>query len=242
MISYENTRVAVFIDTQNMYYSARNLYGQKVNFGNIVKEAVGERQLISATAYVVATKQGDETPFFEALGKAGIRIKEKQLMEYLSGVKKADWDVGITVDAIAALDMVDTIILISGDGDFVNLARFVQNHGRRFEVMSFRETTAGTLVEAADKYTNFSDDKSTYLIGYSRKSPIHMTRGGEALVEQDQAAAEEKALSEKKTPTTREAKKTPAKKPAKKTATTSTTTKPEKNASSESARSRRLSF
>jgi uncharacterized LabA/DUF88 family protein len=169
-----------------MYYSARNLFGRKVNFGNVVSETVGTRQLIRAIAYVVSTEGKEESPFFEALNKAGIQTKEKQLMEYMSGIKKADWDVGITVDAMSIVDSVDVIVLVSGDGDFVPLAQYVKSHGRRFEVASFRETTASSLLEWADSYTNLSDDKRKYLIGKARLPAARMTKGGEAFVEKDQ--------------------------------------------------------
>lgn len=187
MLNFDNQRVAVFIDTQNMYYSARNLFGKKVNFGDVVSEAVGKRQLIRATAYVVSTESGEESPFFDALNKSGIQTKEKELVEYFSGIKKADWDVGITVDIMSILDSIDVIILVSGDGDFVQLAQYVKAHGRRFEVVSFRETTSSKLLEWADHYTNLSDDKRAFLIGKARRPPTHMTKGGEAFVEKDQA-------------------------------------------------------
>ena len=163
-IAKPDQRVAVFIDTQNMYYSARNVHNRKVNFGNIVKDAVGDRRLVRAFAYVVSTKTGEEAPFFDALRKAGIETIEKELMEYLSGLKKADWDVGITVDAIRTLDMVDVIVLVSGDGDFIPLVEYVKSRGRIMEVMSFRETTSTKLVEAIDDYTNLSDHKRRYLM------------------------------------------------------------------------------
>lgn len=169
MISKPDQRVAVFIDTQNMYYSARNVFNRKVNFGNIVKDAVGDRKLIRATAYVVSTKTKEEAPFFEALKNIGIDLKEKELMEYISGLKKADWDVGIAVDAIKTLDMVDVVVLVSGDGDFIPLAEFVRSRGRIMEVMSFRETTSTRLTEAVDKYTNMSDNKRRYLISAPRR-------------------------------------------------------------------------
>ena len=169
MISRPDQRVAVFIDTQNMYYSARNVFNQKVNFGNIVKDAVGERKLVRAIAYVVSTKTGEETPFFEALKKLGIETKEKELMEYASGLKKADWDVGIAVDAIKIMDMVDVIVLVSGDGDFIPLVEYIKNRGRIVEVSAFRETTSSRLVESVDKYTNMSENKRRYLIADVRK-------------------------------------------------------------------------
>ncbi|MFH1314897.1 MAG: NYN domain-containing protein [Candidatus Uhrbacteria bacterium] len=170
MISRPDQRVAVFIDTQNMYYSARNVFNQKVNFGNIVKDAVGERKLVRAIAYVVSTKTGEETAFFEALKKLGIETKEKELMEYASGLKKADWDVGIAVDAIKILDMVDAIVLVSGDGDFIPLVEYIEARGRIMEVVAFRETTSSRLIERVDKYTNLSENKKRYLITTAPKN------------------------------------------------------------------------
>ena len=169
MISRPDQRVAVFIDTQNMYYSARNVFNRKVNFGNIVKDAVGDRRLVRAIAYVVTTKGGEETPFHEALKKLGIETKEKELMEYASGLKKADWDVGIAVDAINILDMVDVVVLVSGDGDFIPLVEYVKGRGRIMEVAAFRETTSSRLIEKIDKYTNLSENKKRYLITASKK-------------------------------------------------------------------------
>src|SRR3989338_3115185 len=97
-LKHPEQRVGVFIDVQNMYYSARNLFNRKVNFGAIVKKAAGDPPLIRPIAYVVSTKSGENKPFFEALNKLDIETKEKELMEYVGGNKKADWDVGICVD------------------------------------------------------------------------------------------------------------------------------------------------
>jgi uncharacterized LabA/DUF88 family protein len=165
---HSDQRVGIFIDTQNMYYSARYLFGRKVSFSNIVEDAVAGRKLIRAIAYVVSTKGQEEKPFFEALQKAGIELREKELMEYFSGQKKADWDVGLAVDAIRMLDMLDVVVIVSGDGDFLPLVDYVKGRGRIVEVMSFRETTSSKLVEAVDRFTNLSDDKKRYLIGPMR--------------------------------------------------------------------------
>lgn len=181
MIQHPDQRVAVFIDTQNMYYSGRYVHGRKVNFGNIVSEAVHGRKLIRAVAYVVKTKTAEEQPFFEALQKLGIELREKELLEYYSGQKKADWDVGLAVDVIRMLDMVDVVILVSGDGDFVPLIEYAKSRGRIVEVIGFRETTSTKLVEAADLYTNLSDDKRRFLIGPARLGKPPAPRGGEPM-------------------------------------------------------------
>ena len=163
MISNPDQRIGVFIDTQNMYYSARHLFNRKVNFGGIVDDAVGDRKLIRAIAYVVRTKTEEERPFFEALLNLGIETRVKDLIEFSSGAKKADWDVGLTIDVIRMIDMLDVVTIVSGDGDFVYLVDFIKSRGRICEVMSFRENTAGRLVEAADVYINLSANKKQYL-------------------------------------------------------------------------------
>ena len=165
MIKHPEQRIAIFIDTQNMYYSARNLYGARVNFKNIVEDAVAGRRLTRAIAYVVATKTGEERPFFEALKGAGIETKEKDLQIYAGGVKKADWDVGIAVDAIKLANKVDAIVLASGDGDFAPLIEYLSGiKGCLVEVMSFRETTSAKLLEVADSFTDLSQNKDRYLM------------------------------------------------------------------------------
>ncbi|MFH1253186.1 MAG: NYN domain-containing protein [Candidatus Uhrbacteria bacterium] len=183
MIQHPDQRVGIFIDTQNMYYSARNAFGRKVNFGNIVKEAVGERKLVRAVAYVVSTKTDEERTFFGALQNLGIETKEKELVQYESGQKKADWDVGLTMDIVRMLDMLDVVVLVSGDGDFEPLVDYVRNRGRIVEVMSFRETTSAKLVEAADNYINLSESPKKFLIGPQRHGPMRPPKGGEILVE-----------------------------------------------------------
>src|SRR3989338_3609247 len=120
-LKHPDQRVGVFIDVQNMYYSAKNLFGAKVNFGNIVKEATAGRKLIRALAYVVSTEGKEEQPFFDALYNLCIDTKERPLQIFYGGEKKADWDGGITVDAIRLSPSLDTIVLVSGDGDYLPL-------------------------------------------------------------------------------------------------------------------------
>lgn len=176
MLDLSHRRVGVFIDVQNMYYSARNIYGSKVNFGNIVLKTLGDQRLVRAIAYTVSTKTGDELPFFEALHKMGIEVNTKELLEYDSGHKKGDWDVGITVDIIRMIDMLDVVVIVSGDGDYVPLGEYVKNRGRIFHVASFRESTSSKLVECADVYTNFSDDLPSFLINDPKYRPSQNTK------------------------------------------------------------------
>lgn len=165
MIKHKEQRVGVLVDVSNMYHSAKNLYKKRVNFKEILTRAVAGRKLIRAIAYVVRTEQGEETPFFEALDKQGFEVNMKDLQIFAGGAKKGDWDVGITVDAIKLAQNLDVIILITGDGDYVPLVKYLkENKGCLVEVMAFRQTASGMLVDESDDFTNLSDDKK-FLLG-----------------------------------------------------------------------------
>lgn len=163
-LKHPDQRVGVFIDVQNMYYSAKNLFGAKVNFGNIVKEAISSRRLVRAIAYVVRTESKEEQPFFDALYNLGIETKERPLQIFYGGEKKADWDVGITVDAIRLSPSLDAVVLVSGDGDYIPLIDYLRNQGKQVEVMAFGETTSGKLIEETDDFIDLSKDKGKFLI------------------------------------------------------------------------------
>ncbi len=164
MLSHKEQRVAVLIDVQNLYHSAKNLYQSKVNFGEILKSAVGDRKLIRAFGYVVRTKTGEEKPFFEALTKLGIETRVRDLQEFYGGAKKADWDVGITVDAIKTATSVDVIVLVSGDGDFIQLVEYLKNQGKKTEVIAFRKSTSARLIEVADEFIDLEKDSKKFLL------------------------------------------------------------------------------
>jgi len=164
-IKPKEQRVEVLIDVQNLYHSARNLYKSKVNFGAILKTAIAGRKFIRAFAYVVRTKTGEEKPFFEALTNLGIETRVRDLQEFYGGAKKADWDVGIVIDAIRTSPSVDVIVLCSGDGDFIPLVEYLKNRGKRIEVIAFGKTTSSKLKEVADEFIDLRSGKSNkYLL------------------------------------------------------------------------------
>ena len=165
VIKHKEQRVGVFIDTQNVYHSAKNLYNSKANFGQIVKDAVGARSLIRALAYVITTESGDEKGFFDALAKVGIEAKTKDLQIFAGGAKKADWDVGLAVDAIKMAPKLDTVIIVSGDGDFIPLVEYLQiNEGCQVEVVSFGKSTSLRLKEKCDEFYDLDVNHRKYLM------------------------------------------------------------------------------
>ncbi len=164
VIKHSGQRVAVLIDVQNLYYSARNLYKSRVNFGEILKIAVNKRNLIRAFGYVVSTKTGEEKPFFEALSNLGIETRVRELQEFYGGAKKADWDVGIVIDAIRIAPSIDVLVLVSGDGDFISLVEYLKNQGKRVEVIAFGKSSSSKLKEIADEFIDLAEDGKRFLL------------------------------------------------------------------------------
>jgi uncharacterized LabA/DUF88 family protein len=180
VIKHREQRVGIFIDTQNLYHSAKNLYHGKVNFGAIMKEAVAGRALIRAVAYVITTEGGEEKGFFEALGKLGIETKTKNIQIFNSGAKKADWDVGLAVDAIKLAPKLDTIIIASGDGDFAPLVDYLKtNEGCQVEVISFGKSSSSQLRAVADDFIDMCLDPRKYIIGGRPMMSRKRIRGGQ---------------------------------------------------------------
>lgn len=156
---HKEQRVAVFIDAQNLYHSARSLFSARVNFKEVLKAAIAGRKLVRAFGYVISTKLGEEKPFFEALVALGIETRAKELQEFFGGAKKADWDVGLTIDAVRTASTVDTIVICSGDGDFVPLVEYLKNNGRRVEVLAFGRSTSAKLKEVVDEFIDLGADR-----------------------------------------------------------------------------------
>lgn len=156
-------RIGVFVDVQNMYYSAKNLYNTKVNFKTLLRDAVANRKLIRAIAYVIKADMKDEHMFYEALVEMGFEVKAKDLQIFYGGAKKGDWDVGIAMDVMRLAPKLDTIILISGDGDFSDLLEHAKSLGCRTEVIAFGKTTSHKLREVADLFLDLENQKK-YLL------------------------------------------------------------------------------
>jgi len=156
---YKSQRVGIFIDVQNLYHSAKNLYHGRVNYRELLRHLVGGRQLIRAMAYVVKSDAAiGEAAFFEALQSSGLELRTKELQVYADGMKKADWDVGLAVDAIRMSSFLDVVILVTGDGDFIPLVDYLRwGVGRHVEVAAFSRSASAKLKEAADSFINIEE-------------------------------------------------------------------------------------
>lgn len=163
IIKHKEQRVGIFIDTSNLYHSAKNLYKRKVNFGTVIKDALAGRKLVRCIAYVITSEGGEEKNFFNALTKLGIETKTKDLQVFHGGAKKGDWDVGLAIDTIKMAPRLDAIILITGDGDFIPLVEYLKTT-TQVEVVSFDKSTSGKLIETADDFLDLSVNPRKYLM------------------------------------------------------------------------------
>lgn len=172
-VKNKEQRVGIFIDIQNLYHSSKNLFGARVNYKELLKTLLGGRKLIRCMAYVVKTdlmteqaemteaaQQGStpEAAFFEALKRTGIELRIKDIQVFSSGMKKADWDVGMAVDAIRMADFLDVVILVTGDSDFVPLVEYLKwGMGREVEVAAFSRSAGAKIKEVADEFIPLED-------------------------------------------------------------------------------------
>ncbi|MDZ4295901.1 MAG: NYN domain-containing protein [Patescibacteria group bacterium] len=164
VIKYKGQRVGVLMDVQNLYHSAKHLYNSRVNFKEVLKKAVAGRNLIRALAYVVRTETGEERPFFDALGRAGIEIKVKDLQVYAGGMKKGDWDVGLAIDAVRLAPSLDVVVIASGDGDFAPLVEYLKNQGKQVEIVAFGKSSSARLKEVAEDFIDLGEDPEHFLM------------------------------------------------------------------------------
>ena len=157
-------RVGVFVDVQNLYYSARNIYQARVKFNEVLNAAVADRKLIRAIAYVVEANMPEEESFFEALEKAGFEVKRKELQTFAGGHQKGDWDVGLAMDIVKLMNKLDVVVLCSGDGDYAPLLEYLQMSGQFTETVAFGKSCSGKIKELTDYFIDLDENPRKYLM------------------------------------------------------------------------------
>jgi uncharacterized LabA/DUF88 family protein len=161
---HPDQRVAVLADAQNLYHTAQSVYSRNIDYSALLSKAVQDRALVRAIAYVIRADSPEEESFFEALIEIGFETKIKEIKTFGDGSKKADWDVGMSLDAVTLASHVDTVVLCTGDGDFSRLCSHLRHEGVRVEVMSFKTSTADELIEAADAFLDLAEREETFLL------------------------------------------------------------------------------
>ena len=161
---HPDQRVAVLADSQNLYHSAQSVYSRNIDYSGLLGEAVADRSLVRAIAYVIRADSPEEESFFEALRDIGFETKIKEIKTFADGSKKADWDLGMSLDAVSLASHVDTVVLCTGDGDFARLCSHLRHEGVRVEAMGFGNSAADELIEAADDFVDLAEKEDTFLL------------------------------------------------------------------------------
>ena len=152
-------KIAVFVDVQNIYYTTRQAYGRQFNYRNLWQRISDEGEIVSAIAYAIHRSDDKQLKFQDALKHIGFTVKLKPYIQRSDGSAKGDWDVGIAIDVMDIAKDVDTIVLLSGDGDFDLLLDKVRNdYGVSAEVYGVPVLTANSLIDAANIYHRIEDD------------------------------------------------------------------------------------
>ncbi|MDH3354931.1 MAG: NYN domain-containing protein [Chromatiales bacterium] len=152
-------KIAIFVDVQNIYYTTRQAYSRQFNYRKFWDRVRYEGDIVSATAYAIQRNDNQQIKFQDALKHIGFTIKLKPYIQRSDGSAKGDWDVGITIDVMEAAKEVDTVILLSGDGDFdLLLKKISSDYGVTTQVYGVPSLTANSLVDSATTYHRIEQD------------------------------------------------------------------------------------
>ena len=190
-------RIGLFIDTQNLYHSARDLMERTVNFETILNVAREGRELVHAIAYTVEKEnEGTARPFIYKLSALGYKVRRMNLTlhhvaEGGRPIYEGNWDMGMVADMFRLIDHLDIMVLGSGDGDFTDIVEVLQERGKRVEVIAFREHTAQKLIDAADRFTHLPDIEAALMPARLRPARPDDSRAGDSRT--DDARSEDEA-------------------------------------------------
>lgn len=152
-------RIAIFVDVQNIYYTTRQNYGRQFNYRKFWQRTSADGEIISATAYAIHRGDDKQLKFQNALKQIGFTVKLKPYIQRSDGSAKGDWDVGITIDVMEAARNVDTIVLLSGDGDFdLLLEKIKKDYAVSAEVYGVPALTANSLINSASVFHRIEED------------------------------------------------------------------------------------
>ena len=151
--------VSILVDVQNVYYTTKQAYGRNFDYNKFWAQATNNRQVVKAVAYAIGRGDEKQTQFQNILKAIGFEVKLKPYIQRSDGSAKGDWDVGLALDAMEYAELSDTIILVSGDGDFDLLAqRMRKKHNAKVEVYGVKMLTADSLINSANKFIPIESD------------------------------------------------------------------------------------
>jgi uncharacterized LabA/DUF88 family protein len=143
--------VSILLDQANLAATASMSFHRKVNFSALIDRLAQGRPVVRAIAFVVDNGGANFDAFCDTLKKSGWELRIKKPKTFADGTTKADWDMGIAMEAIALRDEAETLVLASGDGDFVPLVKQLHRWGVTVEIAAYPDGLSLELVNAADR-------------------------------------------------------------------------------------------
>jgi len=159
--SNSNDRVAIFIDGENIHYSAKHM-NMRLDYLKLCRKLAGPRRLVRSYFYTAISNQSEgKIDFVNFLKLNGFKVVTKEIRAYNEGEGsnrsvRSVLDMEMAIDALELLPRLDSIILCTGDGDFRPLVDAIGRHGVHVEVCALREMTSTDLIASADVYTDLA--------------------------------------------------------------------------------------
>jgi len=152
-------KIALFADVQNIYYTTRESYNRQFNYRKLWERVSNQGEIVTAFAYAIHRGDDRQLKFQDALKHIGFNVKLKPFIQRSDGSAKGDWDVGIAIDVMEQAREVDTIVLLSGDGDFdLLLEKVKKDYQVTTEVYGVPALTANSLIDSASTYHPITED------------------------------------------------------------------------------------
>lgn len=147
-------RIGVFVDTSNLYFCIGKKWpNRKLDYKKFIEYIKDLGEVQQAIAYG-SQLDTEAEGFIFCLKQLGFTPKYKAPRTFADNPTKiksrADWDVGITVDAIEMMDRLDIIILGTGDDDLIPLAEYAKRKG--VDVIAFACGISRKLKDTVSKY------------------------------------------------------------------------------------------
>lgn len=147
------TKIAIFVDIQNIYYTTRDVYSRSFNYRKFWQALSAQGYIVHAHAYAIDRGDAQQQKFQNALRHIGFNVHLKPYINRSDGSSKGDWDVGIAIDVMEISSKVDKVVLLSGDGDFDLLLKKIKTvHGVSTCVYGVEKLTAKSLVDVTDDF------------------------------------------------------------------------------------------
>mgnify|MGYP000167902103 CR=1 FL=1 len=151
--------ISILVDVQNVYYTTKQAYGRNFDYNKFWAKVTKNRKVVKAVAYAIDRDDEKQKQFQNILKAIGFEVKLKPFIQRSDGSAKGDWDVGIALDAMDYAELSETIVLVSGDGDFDLLARKIRTKQNcSVEIYGVEVLTAASLIASANQFIPIESD------------------------------------------------------------------------------------